>query len=281
MTQYIAAVLALAAVVVGVRGNTWDDSKKGTRRLTRVGRWVLAVAVVSFSVSIVQTCVDQRRLAAQAASARTLETIAHEEIADAVGNLMFPFESAFNEVYHIYATDDSMIATPPDTIVALARQFRGDRFYRDPEYTRLVMTDTLAYWVFGAFDDGGSSRLAVPSTTWGDWFAWGADTCASLADRTQARLGSSIDAETAQLLRELTTSEVFQRLRMRRQLRGREDNYSFPLVRTLGLDGPRGKQPYVEFVEILVQLKKRLRHDAYWTWAPGKRPWEQEAPRLK
>lgn len=58
--EYFPILLSLVAVVVGVRGDTWDDKQSGLRRLTHMGWLALAIAFISSGLSFYTTAADAR-----------------------------------------------------------------------------------------------------------------------------------------------------------------------------------------------------------------------------
>jgi hypothetical protein len=90
-------VIALAATIVGIVGNTWDKRKRGWRKLTTTGRLVVILAIASFGVSAYQARQAAHVREDQARKEDLLRALAREDVVQAIEQLVDPFERVIDQ----------------------------------------------------------------------------------------------------------------------------------------------------------------------------------------
>ena len=123
MIQYIAIVITFVAVLVGVRGGTWDDKR---HRITKVGWATIALAAVTATGSMAGAYRDQKNLAWQESQREQVRRIAEYEIREAVQNIVHPFEILYEN----------------GTFGSTNLPYDGpDKYYCDAKYFQKAMSD--------------------------------------------------------------------------------------------------------------------------------------------
>src|SRR5262245_10913488 len=106
--DYLAAVAAAIAGIVGSVGDTWNERRKGMRRLTATGWAVLMCALVALAVSIWQTRSTNAKLAATERTRERYREQAYSDICAALGSI----DDAFIVPYFQSLGVDSLHKTP-------------------------------------------------------------------------------------------------------------------------------------------------------------------------
>jgi hypothetical protein len=90
LLPYISGIVAFVAALIGVVGMPkWDDSKRGHRRLTNTGRFVVTLASVALISTIALTWSAQRAAEEQRTQHRKIQRLAHTELRLAIQTLAY------------------------------------------------------------------------------------------------------------------------------------------------------------------------------------------------
>jgi hypothetical protein len=100
--EYLSAIIALLAALIGIIGNTWAPDEKGIRRITITGWCVLGVAMTACIVSVVQAKQRQDELTLAQMNREQLTILGHVEINRALSYT----EDAMFFLYAIYSSQD-------------------------------------------------------------------------------------------------------------------------------------------------------------------------------
>jgi hypothetical protein len=90
--EVLRLMIAFAATLVGIVGNTRDKRRKGPRRLTTTGWLVVVFAALSLGVSVYQARAAAFARREQERKGELLRTLAPDDILDAVWATVDPFE---------------------------------------------------------------------------------------------------------------------------------------------------------------------------------------------
>jgi hypothetical protein len=97
LTSITTALIALAATLAGIAGDTWDKKRHGWRRLTWKGMLVTGIALTAFAFAVVQARNEELARETQRAKDRLVSRAAASAIYDAVHELIHPFNLAARE----------------------------------------------------------------------------------------------------------------------------------------------------------------------------------------
>lgn len=86
--EYLPIFLSFVAVIVGVRGDTWDGDQSGFRKLTYTGLLALVIALVSTGLSFYSTAMNQQERTAY-------RQAAFQDMSLAVDQLLSPYRALF------------------------------------------------------------------------------------------------------------------------------------------------------------------------------------------
>lgn len=90
--EVLPLLIAFAATLVGIVGNTWDKRRQGLRKLTGVGWVVVLLAVASLAVSVYQARQAVLNREEQARKEALLQDLAREDVMSAIDALLDPFK---------------------------------------------------------------------------------------------------------------------------------------------------------------------------------------------
>jgi hypothetical protein len=90
--EVLPLLIAFAATLVGILGNTWDKRRKGLGRLTATGWLVVVFATLSLAVSAYQARAAAFAKQEQERKAELLRTLARDDVLDALWAIVDPFE---------------------------------------------------------------------------------------------------------------------------------------------------------------------------------------------
>lgn len=90
-------MLAFAAALGAIVGNTWEKTQTGTRKLTSSGRYALALVVFSLIYSGVSTYQQRDQKQAEELEKKKIGKIVATEIDRSLANLLAPFKALYGE----------------------------------------------------------------------------------------------------------------------------------------------------------------------------------------
>lgn len=247
MLDYIPAIIAMGAVVLGVRGGTWDRTRRGWKRVTRTGWLSLVLGFVACVVSAVQTGISERKLEWQERQKQTVRIIAEGELHESLLHLLFPFEVLCYEI------KDDFKDVPP---------YAGG-FYGDHDIRLKWLTNPNVMYRFEHYDLNRRPARYFDDGTWG--YLFHSATTKSLADieRTLEKYSMYLDADVMIDIKRLEKHE-FTELRLVLNMQAHlkpDENHQTPISALFF--GPRGREPYVDFMQLTHRLLTRL-HFPQW-----------------
>ena len=95
--EYIPIILAFAAGIVAIVGNTWDKTQTGTRKLTSPGRTALALVVFSLIYSGVSTYQLRDKTQTEELDKKKIGKIVASELDRSLVSLLAPFKALYGE----------------------------------------------------------------------------------------------------------------------------------------------------------------------------------------
>lgn len=186
--EYIAAIIAFVATLVGIVGDTYDKKAKGLARVTRTGWIVVGLAAVALSVSAIQIYQKSTAESALEENKRVLRLLAIEQL----GQSLLYTADAFRLLNAKYKFDSHQLIGNV-----------GAAAWADKSFS-----DYISHMDLNA-GDGAQSFLA-DGETWGHFLS-------RQLTRTQTRLSTTLsiyapylDPETVARAEGLRTSAVFQ-----------------------------------------------------------------------
>lgn len=245
-------LIAFAATLVGIVGNTWDKRRRGLRKLTVTGWLVALFAALSLAVSGYQA--RQGFLAKQerAAKAALLWTLARDETLDAIWGIVDPFER-LADLRNARAREADPVA---DAI--------GERLYTPVAHLEEVGTESFLEYLDSVKALDCPSDLADrPGCTWAGMFsiaAWRGD--GKLRDVT-TRYADVLDPQILELIQSVRSHEMLDILKVaernietNRQM-GHDDLHEMSIGWLLR--GPHEASVYyIPFFALLRDLSKNL-----------------------
>lgn len=243
MLDYLPAIIAMGAVILGVRGGTWDHRRRGWKRITKIGWLSLSIGFGACVVSLIRTTLADRELAWQERQKQEVRAIAEGELTESLQHLLFPFEILCNEI------SDDFKDVPP---------YQGSFYGGDPEFRRKWLTNTAVMSHFDHYDLNHRPPRYYDDGTWGYLFHKCATESLSSIERTLEKYSMYLDADVMTDLKRLEKHEFTELtlvLNMKAHLNP-DENHQTPIS---GLFfGPRGQEPYVDFIEFTHRLLARL-----------------------
>lgn len=243
MPQYFASILAFAAVVVGIFGNTWDDA---THKATIIGWSAIAVGAVSMAVSIVATYKDRLALDWQAAQREKVRHAALLDLRDAASHLISPLGLLYENVAWKYRATMSV---------------EHDRFYSDAAYMREKLLDPkfLEGWKDFDLRSHPTNPSIYPSSTWWEYFSDNAIQAGGRFDTTVSKYSAYLNAEELLLIRDVQTDDFF-RMRLAHLKVLVEANERMPMyaVQFAFAGHPEHSNEYARYVQKLFALINQL-----------------------
>lgn len=185
--EYIPIILAFAAAIGAIVGNTWDKTQTGVRKLTSSGRYALALVVFSLIYSGVSTYQQRDQKQAEELDKKKIGKIVATEIDRSLANLLAPFKALYHEN-------------------------KGTGFAPDKEITIEMMLDE------SAIDAAQRTCLALrPKTfytfpdsgTWNDIFRNDISLGLNRIDRLVDRYGMKINADILDAIHDLQANGYF------------------------------------------------------------------------
>ncbi|MDZ4252597.1 MAG: hypothetical protein U1A72_08480 [Sulfuritalea sp.] len=95
--EYIPIILAFAAAIGAIVGNTWDKTQTGTRKLTSSGRYALALVVFSLIYSGVSAYQQRDQKQTEELDKKKIGKIVATEIDRSLVSLLAPFKALYGE----------------------------------------------------------------------------------------------------------------------------------------------------------------------------------------
>jgi hypothetical protein len=115
----ISVLTVLCASITAIVGNTWDGKEKGLRKLTGVGRFALAIALVATGLSVNQIVEKNEHLV----NARKMKQIAYADISESLDGLRQPFYmllAQVNDSINLHSMHfSSMVIARPEVLDSL------------------------------------------------------------------------------------------------------------------------------------------------------------------
>lgn len=187
MAKYFSALLALAAALTGIIGDTYND----VQGVTPLGWGAIVVAFASCGLIVWETRRDRRALNWQELQKIEIRQVANRHIVDAVKHLLVPFYVILHEIWRkdsrsglvdLARTDDERYL-----VTALAR----------PEIRAEFATMNLRV-----------SPSVYPPSIWWQYFAEHAVGASRLLNDVAAKYGAYLDSQTLVALEALRADEM-------------------------------------------------------------------------
>jgi hypothetical protein len=96
--RYALALLAFAAALTGVLGDTHDSARPGLAGVTSLGWAAILVAALSFLIILIATYRDHAKMNWQTRQRAKVRCIANQQVAEAVMHLLNPFHEFLREL---------------------------------------------------------------------------------------------------------------------------------------------------------------------------------------
>lgn len=128
--EVLPLIIAFAATLVGIAGNSWDKRRKGWRKLTPIGRLVVILAAASLAVSTYQARQAVLNREEQAKKENLLRNLAREDVMAAIDALVDPFKRLIDTAAALWpkaadpsaAIIDKNLYRPSDHLTAIGSQ---------------------------------------------------------------------------------------------------------------------------------------------------------------
>lgn len=95
--EYIPIILAFAAAIGAILGNTWDKTQTGVKKLTSSGRYALALVIFSLIYSGVSTYQQRDQKQTEELEKKKIGKIVATEIDRSLVSLLAPFKALYGE----------------------------------------------------------------------------------------------------------------------------------------------------------------------------------------
>jgi hypothetical protein len=239
--QYISAVCAFIAVVVGVRGHTWDSKR---RRFSWIGWTAIAVGAATTLATIVGAYRDHAKLDWQAAQREKVRHAAQADLREAVHQLISPFGILYENAHFKFHNIS----------------FDPEKFHDDTDYMIARLADPQFRGAWTSFDLRKSPEHPdlCPPETWGQFFSNAAERSSQELDMTVSKYSAYLNANELLLIHDLQTDEFF-RLCLRdlpALVKANEYLPAYPVE--FAFRGPEEYAPYLRFVDKVGKLARAL-----------------------
>jgi hypothetical protein len=244
--QYMAAVFAFVAVVVGITRNTWNQE---LQQPTQLGWVTIAIAAASLLVSVVLVYRDHKKLDWRA----KVKKVAEREMREALDHVLHPFGTLWMNM--VYAPSSSKVGE-----MAKSLKFDERRFYRDAEYLagKLKEAAFLEAWEHFDLRRDPAHPPIYPSFTWAQFFTTASDRGNEKFESTVAKYSTYLEPEVLLQVHALQACEFF-KMRLRELPVLLEANQHMPeYVVSMAFTGPEEHKPYLRFVDRVVSLAMKL-----------------------
>ncbi len=105
--EILPLLIAFAATIVGIAGDTWDEGKKGLRKLTTSGRVVVFLALASFGAAVYQARAAVVARKEQERKELLLRDLAREDVMSGIDELLDPLKRLIDTGADLWATDST------------------------------------------------------------------------------------------------------------------------------------------------------------------------------
>ena len=256
MLDYIPSLVGFVAVLLGVRGGTWDDSKRGWKRLRRTGAFAILLGALALIVSLLQVAHSRREADFQKSRIANVRLVAEQELHDAMRECLWPFEELHDNICLEFHD----------------RDYQPSRFMADFDYSisELTADSFTAHFGFIVPREHPKHTPPFPELTWSALFSESATRANRRIEAALSKYAAYLEPETIANLTEIQNHDMFRRFLDAKVLiepyRSLEDAFR----------GPQGYEPYKDFVRRAYSTLKALPPSPRWSKAPGDAPQQSD-----
>lgn len=250
MLDYIPSLVGFAAVLLGVRGGTWDDSKRGWKRITPTGIFAFVLGMLALIVSFLQVAHSQREADFQKSRVARVRLVAERELHDAMRECLWPFEELYDNICLEFHD----------------RDYQPARFMADFDYSinQLTADSFIAHFDFIAPREQPKHTTPFPELTWSALFSESATRANHRIESVLSKYSAYLEPETIANLTDIQNHDIFRRFLDAKILIEPYDNLED------ALRGPQGYGQYKDFVKRAYSTLKSLAPSPRWPQAPSR-----------
>jgi hypothetical protein len=252
MLNYLTPLIAFGAVMLAIRGGTWNDEFDGWQRLRPTGWLSLLLGLAACVVSLIQTHSASRKFQWQEHQKAEVRAIAEGEIHEELRRILWPFEILYDEV------ENDFDAIP---------EFDRDGYANLNRWSECLI-DKKFMGKFKNYDLQKRPAHSDPSDSAGNSLTWAQaffrSTSKSMAgiDATLQKYAMYLDAETIidikRLQRhEFTALSLLLNMEPWAKSETPRDAPNEVLISNVFF-GQSGYEPYIDFIRLSTGLMERL-----------------------
>lgn len=192
MLEYFSIILSFLAIIVGIAGDTWNDKKKGIKKITFTGWIAITVGIVTSGIGLYKNCENQKELHWQEQQRREIKSIAYSQLNTTMDGFLRPFEFLYDQACE--GLDDSCGL---------------ERFYSDDNYYFIQLTSKEFISWLDSIDLRDTAINIYPKSVWWEVFSNGAKTNQTSLNELWTRFGLYYDSETVSQMSALLNDGFF------------------------------------------------------------------------
>ncbi len=189
MIENILTLISLVALIVGIFGKSWDDSKEGLSRLTLKGIIVIIIGIIACSFSLYKNYSNQKKIDWQLAQKAKIMKIAYSELDNALDGLIDPFGTIYSNKIRLSA-------------YATLHSKDSSRFTLLLEPSFVSYLDTFNFQQF-------PHNTYFNDKTWGDWIAQETQKSELQLEKLWVKYSLYFDTETILQINSIVKDQYF------------------------------------------------------------------------
>lgn len=242
MTKYASAIIAFAAALTGIVGDTHDATRSGMDRITLLGWGAIITAFLGFVVILIETYRDHKKIDWQAQQKAKVQDIANRQVIEAVMHLLKPFRIFLSQEVWSKRSD---------------LEIDLDKLDKSASYIIELLSKPIIQSEFENVDLRSKPNVHPP-VIWWEYFADSAQKARDLLNQAAAKYSGYLTPDTLVAVETLRVDDVIAfRLSYLGELVSMNDQIiPFPLSNAFGMRG----DDYIEFNIMLCKIRNVLVH---------------------